>query len=64
MSSTSSVSIKLLKEYPLIILGYIYTSIIIITNYLFIGSDKSEDSATDFHDTKYIIFLSGSNKIN
>jgi hypothetical protein len=59
----SLVSIKLLKEYPLIILGYIYTSIIIITNYLFIGSDKSEDSATDFHDTKYIIEIINSKAI-
>jgi hypothetical protein len=57
------VPIKLIKTYPLIIIGYIYTSLIIVTNYLFIGSNKSEDSATDFHETKYIVEIINSKAI-
>ena len=59
----SLVPIKLIKTYPLIILGYIYTNIIIVTNYLFIGKNKSKDSATDFDNTMYIVEILNSKAI-
>jgi len=42
------VPFKIIKKYPLIILGYFYTCFIIITNYILIGNNNSENKTSDF----------------
>ena len=42
------VPFKIIKKYPLIILGYFYTCIIIFTNYILIGNNNSENKTSDF----------------
>ena len=42
------VPFKILKKYPLIILGYVYTCFIIFTNYILIGNNNSENKTSDF----------------
>ena len=45
----SLVPLKLIKKYPIIIIGYLYTSLIIFTNYILIGTNITENKASDFH---------------
>jgi len=42
------VPFKIIKKYPLIILGFFYTCFIIITNYILIGNNNSENKTSDF----------------
>ncbi len=46
---------RLVKQYPIILVGYVYTIVILIINYLFIGNDDiSVQEEEDFKDKPFV----------